>query len=91
MTMTPVCLKIDAARAVEALQEVPDKLDGAGSEMTLDFSSVCRIDPPTLRALEELADAADKKAVTVSLRGVSVDIYKVLKLMKLSNRFSFQS
>ncbi len=91
MTMTPVCLKIDGARAVEALQEVPEKLDGAGGEMILDFSSVCRIDPPTLRALEKLADAADEKAVTVSLRGVNVDIYKVLKLMKLAERFTYQS
>jgi hypothetical protein len=36
-----------------------------------------------------LAGAADEKAVKVALRGVHVDVYKVLKLVKLTPRFSF--
>ena len=39
--------------------------------------------------LEELASIADDKAVKLVLRGVNVDIYKVLKLVKLTSRFSF--
>jgi len=39
--------------------------------------------------MESLAGRADEKAVKVVLRGVNVDIYKVLKLMKLAPRFSF--
>ena len=58
-------------------------------EVVLDFSSVRRIDPSALRAMEKLAGIADDKAVKVVLRGVNVDIYKVLKLVKLTPRFSF--
>jgi hypothetical protein len=39
--------------------------------------------------MENLAKSADDKATKVVLRGVNVDIYKVLKLMKLTRRFSF--
>ncbi len=85
MPMNAVWLKIDGERVVHALQEALKKLDGAGGEVVLDFSSVHRINPSALRTMENLAD----KAAKVGLRGVNVDIYKVLKLMKLAPRFSF--
>ena len=83
------CVKIDGERMVDALQETGNWLDSANSEAVLDFSSVRRIDPSALRALEELAGIADEKAVTLELRGVSVNVYKVLKLAKLAPRFLF--
>ena len=89
MPVNAVWLKIDGQRVVGALQEALEKLNGAGGELVLDFSSVHRIDPSALRAMEELAGIADHKAVKVMLRGVNVDIYKVLKLVKLAPRFSF--
>ena len=46
---------------VQALQEAGEKLDGAEGEVVLDFSSVRRIDPSAVRALEELAGMADDK------------------------------
>ena len=52
-------------------------------EAILDFSSVRRIDPSALQAMEEFVRIADDKAVKVVLRGVNVDVYKVLKLVKL--------
>jgi len=82
-------VKIDEARAVEELQEAGEKLDGAEGEVMLDFSSLRRIDPGVLEAMEAFANKADEKAVRVVLRGVSVDVYKVLKLVRLSSRFSF--
>ena len=82
-------VKIDGERLGDALQEVGNRVDGANSEVVLDFSSVRRIDPTALRALEELAGRADENAVTLELRGVSVDVYKVLKLAKLAPRFRF--
>lgn len=82
-------VKIDGERLVDALQETGNWLDCANSEVVLDFSSVQRIDPRALRALEELAGIADEKVVTLELRGVSVDVYKVLKLAKLAPRFLF--
>ena len=54
-----------------------------------DPNAVRRIDPGALRAMEKLAGVADDKAVKVVLRGVNVDVYKVLKLVKLTSRFSF--
>jgi anti-anti-sigma regulatory factor len=83
------CVKIDGERLVDALQETRKRLDPANSEVLLDLSSVRRIDPSALRALEELAGCADEKEVTLELRGVSVDVYKVLKLAKLAPRFLF--
>jgi len=89
MTMIPVGLEFDGEPVVHALQEAREKLDSAEGDVFLDFSCVRRIDPSTLREMEELASIADDKAVKVVLRGVNVDIYKVLKLMKLAPRFSF--
>jgi anti-anti-sigma regulatory factor len=82
-------LEIDGERVVQDLQAAREALDSAQNDVVLDFSSVRRIDPSALRAMEKLAGIADEKAVKVVLRGVNVDIYKVLKLVKLTSRFSF--
>lgn len=82
-------VKIDRERIVDALHDTGSQIDSANSEVVLDFSSVPRIDPAALRALEELAGIADEKAVSLELRGVSVNVYKVLKLAKLAPRFLF--
>jgi len=87
--MTALLLKIDPERVADCLQELCAKLDSAKGETVLDFSSVQRIDAKAIRALEELARLADAKAVKIGLRGVNVEIYKVLKLVKLAPRFSF--
>lgn len=81
--------KIDGEQVVPSLDEAREKLDGADGEMILDFSSVCRIDAKALRAMEELAARAEDKGVRLVLRAASVDVYRVLKLMKLAPRFSF--
>jgi len=89
MAMMAVWLKIDEKRVVQELQETGEKLDSAEVEVSLDFSSVLRIDASGLMALEEFAGVADDKGVKVALRGVNVSVYKVLKLVKLTSRFSF--
>jgi anti-anti-sigma regulatory factor len=83
-------VKVDAEHVVQACEEAQAKLDGAPAEVELDFSSVPRIDPKALRAMEHLADTVDGQGTRVVLRGVSVDIYKVLKLVKLAPRFLFR-
>ncbi len=88
MTMIPVGLDFDGECVTHALQEARESL-GSGNGLCLDFSSVRRIDPSVLRGMEELAGLADEKAITVVLRGVNIDIYKVLKLARLAQRFSF--
>jgi anti-anti-sigma regulatory factor len=89
MTMNAEWIAIDGEHVVSGLQAVRETLDTAQGDVVLDFSSVHRIDPSALRAMEELAGLAKGKAVKVVLRGVNVDIYKVLKLVKLTPRFSF--
>lgn len=84
------CIEIDGERVVDSLQEIGNRMATANSEVVvLDFSSVHWIDPSALRALEELAGIADGEAVTLELRGVGVNVYKVLKLAKLAPRFLF--
>ena len=41
--------------------------------------------------MAELASIAEDKSIKVVLRGVNVEIYRVLKLLKLASRFSFGS
>jgi anti-anti-sigma regulatory factor len=89
VTMIAVRFKVDNERCVHALQEAGEQLARADGEVVLDFSSVRRIDPSALREMEKLADIADRRAVKVVLRDVNIDIYRVLKLVKLAPRFSF--
>ncbi len=91
MTMIPVLLNIGEKRVVPALQEAVAKLDATQSEAVLDFSSVHRIDSGALRAMEEFIGVADEKGVKVVLSGVGVGVYKVLKLAKLTSRFTVLS
>ncbi|MBZ5681516.1 MAG: hypothetical protein LAO24_15560 [Acidobacteriia bacterium] len=84
-------LKIDEERVVPALREAGEKLNGDGGEVLLDFSCVSRIVPSAVKAMENFARLADDRAVKVVLRDVNVDVYKVLKLVKLTPRFSFVS
>jgi anti-anti-sigma regulatory factor len=91
LTMATIAewLRIDAERVIEGLEDAREMLDSANGELVLDFSSVRRIDPGAVRALQALAATADEKTVKVVLRGVNIEIYKVLKLVKLTRRFSF--
>jgi anti-anti-sigma regulatory factor len=90
MTSNAEWIKIDPERVLQAVQqEAVDKVNSAPGEAVLDFSSVPRIDTNAVGALDRLAGLAAGKSVKVVLRGVNVDVYKVLKLLKLAERFSF--
>jgi len=89
MSAAALFLNIDEKRIAPALQEAAGSLDGAQGEVVLDFSSVRRINSATLRALEDFFRVAAEKSVRIVLRGVNVDVYKVLKLVKLTKKFSF--
>ncbi len=91
MPVNRVWLKVDGERVVQTLKEALETVDTAEGEVVLDFSSVERVDPSVLQAMEKLAGKADGKAVKVVLGGVNVSVYKTLKLMKLAPRFSFLS
>lgn len=89
METVAVQLAIDPKRVEAALQEARTVLEKEDGELILDLSLVPRLAARELRALEELAAAANGKPVKVVLRGTSSGLYKVLKLMKLSSRFVF--
>lgn len=89
MATNAVSLVVNDEHLVGALQQARKQLESAGGEVVLDFAAVRRIDSRALAELEALADAAQKKSVKVALRGINVDVYKVLKLVKLAPRFTF--
>jgi len=91
MATITVMFKIDGEGVIPALQQAGEKLDAANGEMVLDFSTVRRVDPAALSAMEELAGIADGRGVKLALRGLNIEVYKVLKLAKLVSRFSFLS
>jgi len=88
-TITPVSFAVDGEHVAESLQSVRENLNTTTGEALLDFFFVQRLDPSGLTALEELAGTADVLNTKVILRGVNVEIYKVLKLAMLAERFSF--
>jgi len=90
MTTNAEWIKVAPERVLQDWQqEAVDKVNSAPGEVILDFSSVLRIDSNVAVALEQLAGLAEDKSVKVVLRAVNMDIYKVLKLLKVSQRFSF--
>jgi anti-anti-sigma regulatory factor len=88
MPMIAVWL-MDGERLVQALEESRQRLDNAEGEVVLDFAGVRRLDAAALRAMEQLAAGAEDKQVKIKLRGVSAEVYGVLKLARLAPRFFF--
>jgi anti-anti-sigma regulatory factor len=90
MTIDAEWIKIDPERILCVLrQEAVEKINSGPGEVILDFSSVLRVDSNVVGAMEELAGLAEERSVKVALRGVNLDVYKVLKLLRLTERFSF--
>ena len=92
MTMITIPVGLDFDEPIPwpmPCKKLAPKLESVEGDLCLDLSSVRRIDASALRALAELADIADGKAANFVLRDVNVDVYKVLKLVKLTSRFSF--
>ena len=71
------------------IQDAVQKINGGEQEVMLDFTDVTRIDGNVVWELEQLAGLAAERSVKVVLRSVNVDIYRVLKQLKLTERFSF--
>ena len=86
---TPAYVEIASDGVAQALDVARENLE-SGDELTLDFSRVPRIEARDLRALEALAKTGEEKGANISLRGVNVEVYKVLKLARLTSRFSFE-
>ena len=73
------------------IQEALEGLKTADSALTIDLSGVRRLDPAALPLFERLAAESRNQAVRLTLSGVDVRVYKVLKLSGLAAQFSFLS
>jgi anti-anti-sigma regulatory factor len=88
MATNVVAFKIEGEQVSAALKIAREQLGSANGELVLDFSNVKRLDAAGLKAMEELVATAEGKAVKLVLQGANVDVYKVLKLVKLAARVS---
>jgi anti-anti-sigma regulatory factor len=83
-------IRVDGRTAAQSLTEARAALpEEAGADVVLDMSSVTRVDPAAVNALTDLAAAAEARQQVATLRGVVVDVYRVLKLTGLAARFRF--
>lgn len=83
-------IRVDGRSAAQSLADAKAALpDETGAEVMLDMSSVTRVDPAAVNALSDLAATAENRQLAVTLRGVVVDVYRVLKLTGLAGRFRF--
>ena len=89
MTSNAEWIPVDPERPADAVQQAIDKVNASPGEITLDFSSVRRIDSSAAARMEELAAVGGSQSSKVVLHAVNGDIYKVLKLLKLTDRFTF--
>jgi len=89
VTMMTVRIKVDEGSIADVLRDALQKMDGARGELLLNLSSVRRLDAGAVREMEKFVTLADERDIKVTLRGVNIDVYKVLKLVDLTPRFSF--
>jgi anti-anti-sigma regulatory factor len=82
-------LILDEKSLIAVLRDAAQNLQGNECELGLDFILVRRLDSSALQAIEEFAGAAEEKGIKVVLRAIDPYVYRVLKLMKLTSRFSF--
>jgi anti-anti-sigma regulatory factor len=90
METNTLCLKIDANNVMADLLQAEECLEQR-QELALDFSGVSRIDSAGVEALQSFAHTAEDRKTKVALRGVNVNVYKTLKLARLTSRFSFEN
>lgn len=79
----------EKAGIAEPLARAMEQLDGAEKELTVDLSAIRRLRAADLRALEDLARAAEQQTVKLTLRGAGPEVYKTLKVAKAAQKFSF--
>ena len=83
-----VMVKVDEAMG-PLLHAAEDKLSGEVSEVLVDMSAVRRVNASAVGALQAFLELAEVRGIRVGLRGVHVEVYKVLKLVKLASRLTF--
>ncbi len=89
MATVSVMLKVDNHDVVRTLRQSCEQLKSGDGQLIVDFSALRRIDPQVLSAMRDLTARAEANSVKLTLRGVNIEVYKVLTLLKLASRFSY--
>jgi len=82
-------LSIDEGNLTSAFERAGKTLDGENRQLSVDLSCVRRVDSAGLNAIQDFAHRADEKKVKVVFRGVNVNVYKMLKMARLTRHFLF--
>ena len=80
---------IDGEHVAQQLNDIREKLATEGPEVLLDFFLAQALDPADIRALDELATSASAESTKLFVRGINIEMYKVLKLAGLTEKFEF--
>ncbi len=86
---TIAVIRIEENLLPEAVESARIKLDQADSQVVMDFSLVQRLDTRLLASMSDLASIAKAKDNSITLHAVNVEVYKALKLARLTSSFSF--
>jgi anti-anti-sigma regulatory factor len=89
MAIVAEWLKVDGDHVRESLEAAIARVHEGETELVLDFSPVRRIGSDALAQLCELAAVAEAKKARIAIRGVNVDVYRVLKTARLASGFTF--
>lgn len=89
MATSAVWIKADDATFAQKVTQLCAELADTNGEVVIDLSSVRRIGTDELKAVEQLAKKARENDKKLTLRGVNVGVYKVLKVAKVTTHFCF--
>ena len=89
MAIVSEWLKMDDKHMRESLNAACARLQEGETELVLDFSAVKRLDAEALLRLGEIAAIAESKKARIAIRGINVDVYRVLKTARMASRFTF--
>lgn len=84
-----ITINICEQNVAEGLRAIEQERTNTSGDIILDFSCVQRLDANALLALQKLAAAPDAESPKLVLAGLKPGIYKVLKSLKLSSKFSY--
>lgn len=76
-------------RLMISLEKAAQNLERHEGEIVIDFSSVRRIGTNGLMYMEALSTSPRERNATIVLQNVGVDVYRILRLLKLNQGFSF--
>lgn len=86
---TIAVIRIEGNLLPDAVESARIKLDEGESQVVMDFSLVRRLDSRLLASISDLAVIAKAKDNSIILHAVNVEVYKALKLARLTSPFLF--